>query len=117
MLYYRWMDSWLRKGVDENLRMRQLGIDVDRSTWLVEVLSELKSETGASIPDDVLTALTRNLFTERGASAAVNHPTEDILAALLGSSREVELDLPGGKVRIDGRGIRKVTKAVDADGS
>ncbi|MDX1562919.1 MAG: hypothetical protein R3305_08320, partial [Gammaproteobacteria bacterium] len=115
MLYYRWMDSWLRKGVDENLRVRQLAVDVDRSTWLIEVLSELKSETGAEIPNDVLVALTRNLFAERGSSDGVKHPAEDVLAALLGSSREVELDLPGGRVRIDGRSIRKVAKDADKE--
>jgi hypothetical protein len=36
------MDGFVvAKGVDENLRVRQPGIYVDPSTWLVEVLSEL----------------------------------------------------------------------------
>lgn len=112
MLYYRWMDSWVRKSVDEELRFRQLAIDVDRSTWIIEVLSELKDETGTSIPDEVLTALTRNLFTGSSSTQPVTHPAEDVIAALLSSSREVEVEFPGGKVKTDGRGVRKATKGV-----
>ena len=81
-LYYRWVDSWIRKDIDEELRLRQLSIDVDRSTWIVEVLSELKEES-AGIPEEVLTAVTRNLFAGPEPMAEVSHPTEDMLRQLL----------------------------------
>jgi len=112
-LYYRWMDAWIRRDADEELRLRQLGIDVDRATWVVEILSELKAETEKPIPDEVLAAITRNLFTGRNATSAVTHPAEDILALLLGTSREIELELPGGKMRVDGRAVRKATRKAD----
>lgn len=113
MFYYRWMDAWIRRDVDEELRLRQLGIDVDRATWVVEVLSELKSETEKPIPDEVLVAITRGLFTGRDNTKAVTHPVEDVLAALLGSSREIEIDFPGGKVRADGRAVRRASRKAD----
>ena len=81
-LYYRWIDSWIRKSVDEELRLRQLSIDVDRSTWIIEVLSELKEET-AVIPNEVLVVVTRNLFVGLDPMRGVKHPTEDVLRKLL----------------------------------
>jgi hypothetical protein len=44
---------------------------------------------------------------------AVTHPAEDVLAALLGSSREIEIDFPGGKVRADGRSVRRAGRKVN----
>jgi hypothetical protein len=111
-LYYRWMDAWILRDVDEELRLRQLGIDVDRASWVVEMLSELKPETEKPIPDEVLEAITRNLFTGRDATRAVTHPVEDVLAALLGSAREIELERAGGRVRVDRRSLRKAAKDV-----
>lgn len=81
-LYYRWIDSWIRKSVDEELRLRQLSIDVDRSTWIIEVLSELKEET-AVIPNEVLVVVTRNLFVGLDPMRGVTHSTEDVLRKLL----------------------------------
>ena len=88
-LYYRWVDSWIRKGVDEELRLRQLSIDVDRSTWLVEVLSELKEEA-SGIPEEVLVAVTRNLFVGPDPMAEVSHPTEELIRQLLSKSKPVK---------------------------
>ena len=88
-LYYRWVDSWIRKGVDEELRLRQLSIDVDRSTWIVEVLSELKEEA-AGIPEEVLVAVTRNLFVGPDPMAEVSHPTEELVRQLLSKSQSAK---------------------------
>lgn len=108
LLYYvRWMDSLLRKNVSEELRFRQLAIDVDRASWVVEVLAELREENLSGIPDEVLGALTRNLFIGPSSTGEVTHPAQDMLAALLGSARAIELDFPGGRIKTDGRRMRK----------
>lgn len=88
-LYYRWVDSWIRKGVDEELRLRQLSIDVDRSTWIIEVLSELKEEA-ADIPEEVLVAITRNLFVGPDPMTEVSHPTEELIRQLLSKSQSAK---------------------------
>ena len=105
LLYFRSMDAWLRKQVDEELRSKQLGIDVDRANWVVEVLSE-----GAVIPDEILAALTRNLFVGPNKTDAVTHPTEDALAALLGSARSIDLQFPGGGISTTGKHAKKAVE-------
>jgi len=108
-VYYRWMDAWQRLKVDESLRLRQLSIDVDRANWIVEMLSEYKNDNEI-IPPEVVSALTKNMFSTRKGTDGVTHPAEDMLAALLGSSKEIEVDLPNGRLVTNGKSIKKASE-------
>ena len=91
------MDAWQRLKVNESLRLPQLSIDVDRANWIVEMLSEYKNDNEV-IPPEVVSALTKNMFSTRKNTDGVTHSAEDMLAALLGSSKSIEVDLPNGKL-------------------
>lgn len=110
LLYFRWNDAWFRRNVDEEIRLQRLALDVDRASWVVELISELSSELGEdeTVSQELIEAFVRNLFAEPGESSAVSHPAEDVLTTLLGSAKEAEVRLPGGKLRLGKRELRKL---------
>ena len=44
VFYIRWNDQWLRQHADEEFRMRQLELDIDRASWITELALELGQE-------------------------------------------------------------------------
>jgi hypothetical protein len=58
MLYVRWQDRWSAAHAEEELRLKQLGADLDWANWLVEVMLEWRAASGADIPPEFLERLT-----------------------------------------------------------
>jgi len=114
ILYYiRWNDSWFRKHAEEEFYMKRFELDIERASWLVEMVLEFVSEKGGSIPDELVKTLSTNLFSNRNFEK-VTHPTEDVLNAFFKSLAGVSIGLPGGgSIDLDKKFGKELKKAIE----
>jgi len=113
VFYIRWSDEWFRQHADEEMRLKRLELDIDRASWVVEMALEWRDEKGGEIPHELVERLSRNLF-ESEASVQVRHPSEDMLASLLGASAGLTVRLPNvGEATLDRKGIAKLKETVE----
>ena len=111
IFYIRWNDHWFRQHADQEFRLQQLALDVDRAGYATEMLLEWQEDKAGDMPAVLVDRLTTGLFIDQTKAAAVRHPSEDITAALLKAASSVRLDLPGiGEVNLAGRQIRNLDK-------
>jgi hypothetical protein len=111
--FIRWQDRWSQIHADEEFRLKRLDLDVDRASWLVEVLLEWRAVEGGGIPDDLIGRLANGLFDPGRPYPSATHPVEDAIATLLGSPASVKLKLPGGELNLDKRSIDRAKSAGD----
>lgn len=109
IFYIRWNDNWFRQHADEEFRLKQLLLDVDRASWVVEMVMEWKDEKGTEIPKELVDRLTANLFSSESRKVPT-HPAEDLASKLLGASSNITMRLPFGDVNLTGRDVRKFQK-------
>ena len=113
VFYIRWNDEWFRQHADEEFRLQQLALDVDRAGYATEMLLEWQEEKDGDMPAVMVDRLTSGLFTDQATVARVRHPTEDVTAALLKASSGVRVELPGiGEVNLTGRQVRKFERSL-----
>ncbi len=111
VFYIRWSDQWFRQHADQEFRLQQLALDVDRAGYATEMLLEWQEDKGGEMPAVMLDRLTAGLFTDQTTVARVRHPSEDVIAALLKASSSVRVDVPGiGEATLTGRQIRKLDR-------
>ena len=111
IFYIRWNDHWFRQHADQEFRLQQLALDVDRAGYATEMLLEWQEDKAGEMPAVLVDRLTTGLFTDQTEAPAVRHPSEDITAALLKAASSVRLELPGiGEVSLAGRQIRNLDK-------
>lgn len=103
--FIRWQDRWSQIHADEEFRLKRLDLDVDRASWLVEVLLEWRGEEGREIPPELIDRLANGLFDPGKAYPSATHPVEDAIASLLASPASLKLKLPGGEVNLDKKAI------------
>ena len=114
IFYIRWNDQWFRQHADQEFRLQQLALDVDRAGYATEMLLEWQEDKGGEMPAVMVDRLTTGLFTDQTKAATVRHPSEDITAALLKAASSVRLNLPGiGEISLSGRQIRKLDKNLE----
>ncbi len=107
IFYIRWNDQWFRQHANQEFKLQQLALDVDRAGYATEMLLEWQENKSVEMPGVLVDRLTTGLFTDQTTTARARHPTEDIAGALLKASSGVRLDLPGiGEVSLTGRQIR-----------
>lgn len=111
VFYIRWNDQWFRQHADQEFRLQQLALDVDRAGYATEMLLEWQEEKGSEMPPVMVDRLTTGLFTDHATAGRVRHPTEDVTAALLKASSGVRVHVPGiGELNLTGRQVRKFEK-------
>ena len=111
IFYIRWTDQWFRQHADQEFRLQQLALNVDRAGYAAEMLLEWQEDKGGEMPAVMIDRLTAGLFTDQARTARVRHPSEDMTAGLLKAASGVRLDLPGiGEVRLTGRQFRRLEK-------
>lgn len=111
VFYIRWNDRWFRQHADQEFRLQQLALDVDRAGYATEMLLEWQGNEGGEMPAVLVDRLTTGLFMDQTTVAKAQHPMEDVTGALLKASSGVRVDIPGiGEATIRGRGIRKLDK-------
>ena len=111
IFYIRWNDQWFRQHAEQEFRLQQLALDVDRASYATEMLLEWQEDKGGEMPAVMVDRLTAGLFTDQMEMKRVRHPSEDAITALLKAASNVRVDVPGiGEVSLTGRQIRKVDR-------
>ena len=111
IFYIRWNDQWFRQHAEQEFRLQQLALDVDRANYATEMLLEWQEDKGGEMPAVMVDRLTAGLFTNQTEMKRVRHPSEDAITALLKAASSVRVDVPGiGEVSLTGRQIRKVDR-------
>ena len=107
VFYIRWNDQWFRQHANQEFRLQQLALDVDRAGYATEMLLEWQEDKGGEMPSVLVERLTTGLFTDQTTERRVRHPAEDVTAALLKASSNVRIDVPGiGELTLTGRQLR-----------
>lgn len=111
VFYIRWTDQWFRQHANQEFRLQQLALDVDRAGYATEMLLEWQEDKGGEIPAVIVDRLTTGLFTDQAVATPVRHPSEDATAALMKAASSIRVNLPGvGELTLTGRQIRKLDK-------
>jgi hypothetical protein len=114
LLYIRWTDQWFRQHADEEFRLKRMGLDVDRASWVVETAMEWQHENHEPIPVQLLDQLSRGLFSRQDTVQRVRHPIEELASAVLSGASNLRLDIPGvGEVTLGPRGAKRVAKKLE----
>ena len=114
VFYIRWTDQWFRRHADQEFRLQQLALDVDRAGYATEMLLEWQEDKGGELPAVMVDRLTAGLFTDQTTADRVRHPSEDVIAELLKGSSKIRIDLPGiGETTLTGRQFRKLEENRD----
>jgi hypothetical protein len=116
LLYVRWTDQWFRQHADEEFRLKRMGLDVDRASWVVETAMEWQHENQEAIPVQLLEQLSRGLFARHDSAAKVRHPMEELATAILSGASSLRLQIPGiGEVTLGPKGAKQVAKKIAED--
>jgi hypothetical protein len=107
--YIRWLDRWSQQHADEEFRLKRIDVDVDRSSWLAEMVLEWKQSGGSNFPKELLERLSNGLFDGAERKAEVRHPAEDALQLLLRPASGLRLGIPGlGEISYDRSGLKRL---------
>jgi len=95
--YIRWTNSWFQQHAAEEFRHKRLVLDIDRASWLVELALEWKEHAKEDLPDEIVRAMSHNLFMEPAEVPSPNiSPLDELASRLLGTASRVRLNLPDG---------------------
>lgn len=110
--FIKWNDRWLRQHADAEFMFKQMELDVNRASWVVEMASEWAEEKKADLPSHLVDSLTRNLFVySQGSHNEAETPT-DIPSLLLGASSTLKFKAPTGvELEMDRKGVKKIAEA------
>lgn len=110
--YLKWLNEWSSKHADTEFQLKQLELDVDRASWVVETSFEWNNAKGTTIPEPLLDAISRNLFigAERRNEPAPS-AADTLASALIGESARIELNIGGHKIELDRKSAEKLKKA------
>jgi len=102
LFYIKWQNKWAEQHSNSEFQLQQFHIDINRANWALESSLEWHKETGTDIPPELLTSLTKNLFTPDSSELEnVIHPADELASALIGSSSNLKLNLGGNEVTFD----------------
>ena len=111
IFYIRWNDQWFRQHADQEFKLQQLALDVDRAGYAAEMLLEWQEDKDGQMPAVMVDRLTAGLFVDPTTAGRVRYPTEDVTSALLKASSNVRVDVPGvGEITLSGRQLRRVER-------
>lgn len=108
VFYIRWLNSWFSEHASNEFRLRQLQLDVERASWVVETAFEWKGAEGSTIPNELLEPITKNLFSPEDNIRQDFHPADQLASALLGTASTVKLKVGDSEVNLDGKRLSKV---------
>lgn len=109
--YFRWHNSWFKRHADEEFRLKKFDLDMDRASWIVEMMIEWGIEKEVPMPESLLEHLTRGIFIDNNSDEAVQHPAEQIASLLFGASSKATIKTPTGSVELDRKGMQKLQSA------
>ncbi|QMV64633.1 hypothetical protein VUJ49_06125 [Pseudomonas berkeleyensis] len=116
LFYIRWQNRWFEQHSLAEFHLKQLELDMERASWIVETSLEWNDAKGNSIPPELLDSLSRNLFTPQGEKVEnLVHPADQLASAIMGTASMVKLKTGNTEVEIDPRKLRKVKTEIDTN--
>jgi hypothetical protein len=110
--FLRWLNSWANRTADEEFRLKQLELDIDRASWLVELVQESGAEPDPTpMSPQLIERLSRNLFA--GGNLTDDHAmtaTDALATALLGTAARLKVPLGGAELEFDKPAMNKLRK-------
>jgi hypothetical protein len=109
--FIKWNDRWFRQHADAEFMFKQLELDINRASWVVEMALEWKDEQGLELPPELLERLTRNLFKQSSQDSDGIEAPPDLASVLLGSAATLKIKAPSGaEVELDRKGLKNALK-------
>lgn len=106
--FIRWQDNWFREHAEEEFRLRRMELDIDRASWVVEMVMEWQDEKGQRLPAELIDKLSNNLFDTHLKRRSTSHPAEDLASALLEASSGFSLNNPQfGEIKMDRKSVKE----------
>jgi len=109
LLYIRWNDAWSQRYANEEFNQKRLELDIDRASWVVEMLLEWDEAKDKAIPPELIERLTNSLFDRVEEEPSGNHHA-DFLSTLLGGTSAIDLNVPGGSMHMKRSGVKKLRR-------
>jgi hypothetical protein len=105
----KWMNQWANKIADIELDYQKFSRDLNRADLTIEMCLEWSDKKDGEIPNVLLSSLTSGIFTDAEYKTAgeINHPVEQLAAALIKSAEKIELPLGSGKITTTGKSLSK----------
>lgn len=109
IFYVRWQNQWAQSFAKTEFDLRQFHLDVNRANWTVETFLEWRKETNVDVPPELISALTKGLFSDSAPQKAVLHPADELASALFGGASKLSMKLGDHQLEFDkpGRNIRR----------
>lgn len=113
--FLKWLTQWSARHADAEFQLRQLELDIDRASWVVETAFEWKSSQESSIPEPLLSAISRNLFmTGEARNDGGDSPADHLASALLGEASKIRLRMGDqAEAEWDRAGIKRAKRPHD----
>lgn len=110
--FLRWLNRWAQQHADEEFKLKELEVDIDRASWVVEMALEWRAEKGEDIPAHLVERLSANLFGAKSSALPEISMTaaDAITNILMNTAARAKLTLPGGEVELDKRALQKLSK-------
>jgi hypothetical protein len=101
--------TWMRRHLDNETRLNEEKLafvaDVERASWVIEAIHEVKYETKGELPKEWVDAVTRNLFTPRASSAELDEGAQ-ALRALIGLAGTAKIGPQGLEMEFNKKGTK-----------
>jgi hypothetical protein len=107
IFYIKWSNRWFEQHSSSEFQLKQLELDMERASWLVETSLEWKDAKGTAIPTELLDSLSSNLFSGSSKPEDILHPADQLASALLGSASSVKLKSGDSEIVIDPKKLAK----------
>jgi hypothetical protein len=114
LFFIRWLNRWFEQHSQTEFALKHFELDMERASWLVESSLEWSDAKGASIPPELLSSLSSNLFQGGKEAEPLVHPSDQLASALLGSASSIKLKSGDSSIEID---PKKLAKGVPSDKS
>ena len=107
--FIRWNDRWFRQHADAEFMFKQMELDVNRASWVIETALEWKSENKAELPPELLEPIAHNLFRSSGEKTDCSDAPLDLPTMLFGASSSLTIKGPNGvEFNLDRKGLKKL---------
>lgn len=114
LFYIRWQNRWFEQHSLAEFQLKQLELDMERASWVVETSLEWNDAKNDKIPAELLESLTRNLFREQSDKVErLVHPADQLASALVGSSSIIRLKAGDSELEIDPKKLQKKKTIVE----
>lgn len=107
--FINWSNRWFQRHADEELRLKRLSLDLDRASWVFEMILDWQKETKQEFPADLLRQLAKNLYVADGVGDD-DVTRADLLASLFGAAAGLKLKAGGAEVEFDRKSLKTIDK-------